>query len=81
MAQRGFVVVAIPGKEGWKMKAVKQRNHIIFVLHSASADFEADLLNVYLQRDQPLTLTEHDVLINHVHAARRFSAFFTGFTR
>jgi hypothetical protein len=39
------------------------------------------LLNVYLQRDQPLTLTEHDVLINHVHAARRFSAFFTGFTR
>jgi hypothetical protein len=46
MTQVRFVKVVIAGEEGWASQAVQQRNDLVLIIHTLSANSNADLAAV-----------------------------------
>jgi hypothetical protein len=71
VAQLRAIKPMIAREEGRTAQCMKQREDVIAIFHARAPDLHADLPEMNLPRSQLVTLTQQNVLVKNIHAARR----------
>src|SRR5439155_2792346 len=77
MSQRGMVKAMVQSEKSWAFQPMQQRNNPLAILYPCISNFDANLPVVNLPGFELLPLTQANIFIQNVHAARRRLSVFS----